>query len=260
MNLFEINFSSEVLGRKCQLNVLLPNPTDISGRVEETKTLLLLHGYSDDHTAWLRKSNIEVYAREYNLAVVMPNGENSFYANMTHGPRFLEHIAVEVPSFVQSVFGLSASRENNYVAGLSMGGYGAFKIGLVYPEKFAAAASLSGVVDIQYAIDENRHQTESRFYSPLTLAFGSNGDVKNTENDIPGLLREVSTSKAKPRLFQCCGTEDELYENNLRIRDIAKSLDLDFTYEEGPGAHTWPYWDTNIKRVLEWLELKKNND
>lgn len=259
MNLFEVNFSSAVLDRKAEFNVLLPNPEDIGGRTDETKTLLLLHGYSDDHTAWLRKSNIEVYAREYNLAVVMPNAQNSFYTNMAYGQKFLDHIAIEVPKFVQSVFRLSAKREDNFVAGLSMGGYGAFKIGLNFPEHFSAAASLSGVVDIQYIFDQNHNDTENRFYSPLTLAYGYDANIKDTESDIPALLRKVSAGKVKPRLFQCCGTEDELYENNIRVRDLAQGLDLDFTYEEGPGAHVWPYWDANIKRVLEWLRIEKNS-
>lgn len=259
MNLFEINFSSSVLDRKTQFNVLLPNPEDIGGRTDQTKTLYLLHGYSDDHTAWLRKSNIEIYAREYNLAVIMPNGQNSFYTNMAHGSRFHDHIAYEIPNFVSNVFGLSKNREDNFIAGLSMGGYGAFKIALNNPEQFAASASLSGVVDIQSAIDGGRDKPENRFYLPFTLAFGEDGNIKGTENDIPALLRKVRGTKVKPRLFQCCGTEDELYENNLRLRDIALGLDFDFTYEEGPGAHVWEYWDANIKRVLEWLGIEKNN-
>lgn len=260
MNLFEVSFSSTILDRKTEFNVLLPNPADIGGRTKETKTLLLLHGYSDDHTAWLRKSLIEVYAREYNLAVVMPNAQNSFYTNMAFGQKFFDHIAIEIPEFVQSVFQLSAKREDNFVAGLSMGGYGAFKIGLNFPERFSAAASLSGVVDIQFVFDQNINATENRFYSPFTLAYGLAPTVKDTDSDIPALLKKVSASKMKPRLFQCCGTEDHLYENNLRVRDIAKGLDLDFTYEDGPGDHVWQYWDVNIKRVLEWLRIEKNSE
>lgn len=257
MNLFEISFGSDVLDQRTQINVLLPEAEVKSRSKHKTKTLYLLHGYSGDHSDWLRKSNIEEYARYYDLAIVMPNGHNSFYANMTHGRQYLKHVAEEIPNFIQDSFNLSAAREDTFIAGLSMGGYGAFKIALKYPERFSAASSLSGVLDIQYSIDQNRDHTESRFYPPLTFAYGEKGEVAGTENDIRWLLEETNKLKEKPRLFQCCGTEDELYENNLRIRDLAQTLSYDYTYEEGPGIHNWAYWDANIQRTLQWLGLEQ---
>jgi len=257
MNLFEVNFASTELGHRTSLNVLMPTLEDIAGTTQNTKTLFLLHGFSDDHSGWLRRTKVEYYAREYNLAVVMPNAQNSFYTNMRHGFNFLDHIALEVPTFIQKTFHLSAKRENNFVAGLSMGGYGAFKIALSYPERFAAAASLSGVLDIQLAVEKNKEDPDPRFPLPMGLAFGNPINVTDTPDDIPWLLKKINNQKTKPRLYQCCGTEDDLYANNLRIRELIQTLDFDYTYEESAGDHNWVYWDTYIKNVLNWLPLEQ---
>lgn len=257
MNLFEINFASSELGHQTNLTVLLPSPNDLNGSIGKTKILFLLHGFSDDHTGWMRKTMLEFYARDYNLAVVMPNAHNSFYTNMRHGLRYLDHIVIEVPEFVQKTFNFSSARKDNFIAGLSMGGYGAFKAALTHPQKFLAAASLSGVLDIQYAVDTRLEDDISRFILPMQLSFGSTVDIKDTPDDIPWLLNKVSRENIKPRLFQSCGTEDNLYINNQRIRNLTQSLDFDYTYEEGPGDHNWKYWDFSIQRVLEWLPLEK---
>jgi len=257
MNLFEVNFESTELGHRTSLNVLMPTLDDTHETTRNTKTLYLLHGFSDDHTGWLRRTKIEYYAREFNLAVVMPNAHNSFYANMRHGHNYLDHIALEVPKFIQKTFHLSARRENNFVAGLSMGGYGAFKIALNYPERFSAAASLSGVLDIQLAVEENQEEPETRFVLPMQLALGDPINVTGTQDDIPWLLKKVNPQKTKPRLYQCCGTEDDLYQNNLSIHELIQTLDFEYFYEESPGDHNWAFWDTNIKKVLDWLPLEK---
>ena len=259
MNLFEVNFASTELGHRTSLNVIMPTLEDVDGTYRNTKTLYLLHGFSDDHSGWLRRTKVEYYGREYNLAVVLPNAQNSFYANMHHGYNFLNHIALEVPIFIQKTFHLSAKRENNFVAGLSMGGYGAFKIALSYPERFAAAASLSGILDIQLAVEENQEEPDPRYTLPMRLALGDPINVTDTSDDIPWLLKKINTKKTKPRLYQCCGTEDDLYANNLRIRELIQTLNFDYTYEESPGDHNWVFWDTYIKKVLNWLPLEQFN-
>src|SRR5690349_9975630 len=151
MILNEVNFCSETLGLLSSLYVLLPQRPLAEAQNKPRKklrTLYLLHGHSDDHTAWQRYTSIERYAEGLNLAVVMPAVHLSFYNDMAHGGRYWQFISEEVPALVRDTFPLSARREDNFVAGLSMGGYGAFKMALTHPGRFAAAASLSGAVDI----------------------------------------------------------------------------------------------------------------
>jgi S-formylglutathione hydrolase FrmB len=152
------------------------------------------------------------------------------------------------------MFPLSQEREHNFVAGLSMGGYGAFKIGLTFPERFAAVASMSGVLDIDLRWREQEAAGNGR---PYRMAFGDE-PVAGTEDDIFHLFHEAIASKQPlPKLYQCCGTEDFLYEGNLNFRKLAlKHPKLDYTYNEGPGAHTWDYWDEHIQKVIKWLPIK----
>jgi S-formylglutathione hydrolase FrmB len=207
---------------------------------------------SDDHTIWLRRTSIERYVEELGIAVVMPSVHRSFYTDMKQGLKYWTFISEELPFLAQSFFPLSTKREENFVAGLSMGGYGAFKLGLSFPERYAAAASLSGALDMErWVYEEQEYQ----------WIFGGVEQFKGSSNDLFHLSEKVATSTdSKIRLYQCCGTEDFLYEHNQRFLDHARKLQLDLTYEEEPGTHSWAYWDTKIQRVLSWLELKPKHE
>jgi len=255
MAFIQCDFFSEVLGLSTSMNVILPQNTSnqigMEGRSFSKKhpTLYLLHGLSDDHTIWSRRTSIERYVAPLGLAVVMPAVHRSFYTDMANGYAYWTFISEELPAIARSFFPLSDAREDNFVAGLSMGGYGAFKLALRCPEKFSAAASLSGALDVSKLAERGGKE----FYN----IFGNLEKLKGSDNDLFYLAEKVAKSnQPKPALFQCCGTEDFLYEDNIRFRDWAKELGLDLTYEEEPGTHEWGYWDKKIQRVLEWLSLK----
>lgn len=259
MILTEVNFRSETLGLHMTMSVLLPQPSLAearSGVRPAYPTLYLLHGYSDDHTAWLRWTSIERYAAPYNLAVVMPSVHLSFYTDMVHGGKYWQFISQEVPALARALFPLSARREDNFIAGLSMGGYGAFKLALAHPEQFAAAASLSGALDIREIVSPKVEHRDEAWLASMRNIFGDNlQEVADSKNDLRTLAQRASTAPHKPRLYQCCGTEDFLYQNNLAFRNFLRTLPFDLTYEEGPGAHDWAYWDAQIQKVLGWLPL-----
>jgi putative tributyrin esterase len=256
MILTEVNFFSETLVLGCTMLVLLPQRplVDVQKKPQNKfRTLYLLHGRSDDHAAWQRKTSIERYVEGLNLAVVMPAVHRSFYTDMVHGGKYWQFISEEVPAVVHSLFPLSSARKDNFVAGLSMGGYGAFKLALRHPERFAAAASLSGGLDLGYTVwADNPRNDESRL-AELRTIFGDLSKVPGSEHDLIALAKKVSRGPVKPRLYQCCGTEDFIYPDNVRFREAVRKLPLDLTYEEGPGEHNWAYWDTMIQRVLGWM-------
>lgn len=256
MALIHCDFYSRVLNISTSMCVILPEASSTqigmaTNRFEEKYPVLyLLHGLSDDHTIWQRRTSIERYVALLGLAVVMPAVNRSFYTDMAYGHKYWTFISEELPAAAASFFPLSCKREDNFVTGLSMGGYGAFKLALRCPDKFSAAASLSGAVDIAHRVF-NAAEVE------FDMIFGDVNKVKGSENDLLYLVEKAAFSNGpKPLLYQCCGTEDFLYEDNIRFRDFCKKLPIDLTYEEEPGTHEWGYWDKKIQRVLEWLPLK----
>jgi putative tributyrin esterase len=256
MILNQINFHSKVLDLLSSMYVLLPQRS-----LEEMKskhrpkyrTLYLLHGHSDDHTAWQRWTSIERYVEGLDLVVVMPAVHLSFYNDMAYGGKYWQFISEEVPALVCDIFSLSSARKDNFVAGLSMGGYGAFKLALTHPERFAAAASLSGALDISAVVDPNNPSNDEAWLAEMRTVFGDLSKVPGSKHDLMALAKKVSKGPVKPRLYQCCGTEDELHPDNLRFRDVVHKLPLDLTYEDGPGDHNWAYWDQMIQKALAWM-------
>lgn len=257
MAFIQCEFESEILGRSCSLYVLL-NQTALLDQAPGHKSpvLYLLHGLSDNHTDWMRRTSIERYAAAYDLAVVMPAVERSFYTNMHAGYRYLDFVANELPEVCQALFPIAGDRENVFAAGLSMGGYGAFKLALSRPEKYAAAASLSGALDL-WARDEEAEEK----LPDWRLIFGDRDRFPGSENDLMHLVSELARSKGpQPRLYQCCGTEDYLYPMNQSFRNRCRAEGVPLTYEEEAGDHNWAYWDSKIQRVLEWLPLRVIGD
>jgi putative tributyrin esterase len=257
MAFIQCDFYSEALGISTSMSVILPQQTQsqigMTGNVFTAKhpTLYLLHGLSDDHTIWMRRTSIERYASELGIAVVMPAVHRSFYTDMAHGMNFWTFISEELPAIARSFFPLSERREDNFVAGLSMGGYGAFKLGLNCPEKFAAAASLSGAL-IADGIYE-------RFPADARLIYENRESIKGSNNDLLAAAERLAQSEQpKPMLYQICGTEDFLYEDNKQFRNFVEPLNLTLKYTEAPGEHTWSFWDTHIQNVLKWLPLHKS--
>ncbi len=262
MALIHCDFFSEVLGLSTSMTVILPQGVKKAGgpggKIPAVKhpALYLLHGLSDDHTTWLRRTSIERYVEPLKLAVVMPAVHRSFYTDMSAGGRYWSFVSEELPDIAQNLFGLSGLREENFVAGISMGGYGAFKLALGKPDKFCAAASLSGALDLETTIQRVAVERGSEWQD----IFGELHKITGSNNDLLFLANKLTESgKPLPRLYQWCGTEDFLYQGNLKFLKSAQELKLDLDYEEGPGDHAWEYWDQKIKRVLEWLPVEKLN-
>ncbi|MCC7491131.1 MAG: esterase family protein [Fimbriimonadaceae bacterium] len=257
MALIHCDFFSETLGLCSSMYVILPQPT--SGQIgltgvaggERHKVLWLLHGMSDDHTIWLRRTSIERYVAPLGLAVVMPAVARSYYTDMAQGGRYWTYLAEELPAICQSFFPLSTRREDNYAAGLSMGGYGAFKLALRQPERFCAAASLSGALDVCAWTD----QVVGERSAEMRRIFGDRPSLAGSDDDLFHLAAQVAAQPQPPRLFQWCGSDDFLYQHNLKFRDHCAQIGLPLTSEEGPGGHTWDLWDAQIQRVLQWFEL-----
>ena len=242
---------SESLGMQTTVNVVMPQRStggeigiENNSGTEKYKCLYLLHGLSDDHSIWLRRTSIERYASDYGICVVMPCGGRSFYTDMKYGEKYYTYISKELPALMSEFFNVSDKREDNYIAGLSMGGYGALKIALKNPDKFSAAAGLSAVADIVSRVE--------MFKDVFVPVFGDELIVPDSEN-LFELAKSQNTNPLKPRIYMGVGTEDFLYEGNVKLRDLFRTLDYDFTYRQSPGVHCWEFWDEYIQYVLTWL-------
>lgn len=264
---FECHIFSQKLFRSVTVNVALPTPDSNDGFFntktkypadgEKYQVLWLLHGFSADETDWQRFSSIERYAQEKKIAVVMPDGYNSMYTNNQNGGDYFDYITKELPMALRSLLPLSEKRENNFIAGLSMGGGGAFKAALLNPQSYVAAASLSGGL-IQ---DEVLTATPGPIFEAVQRwrrnSFGANNEYYNPEtDDLKVVLKNaVDSNESLPSLYICCGTEDFIYPSNVAYRDYARSLGVEITYDEGPGVHNFDFWDPHILKILNWLPL-----
>lgn len=213
----------------------------------EVPVLYLLHGLSDDDTIWGRRTSVERYAAELGIAIVMPQVHRSFYSNQVHGLRYWDYISEEVPKLVQSMFNVSTKREHTFVAGLSMGGYGAMKLGLRHPERFAAVGSFSGCLAMgQPGTVYDYMQVD------FPLTFGPNGNA-STPDDPLHLLQNADKSTL-PKLMVTCGTEDFLWDENQQFIALAKQRGIDLELRLAPGEHNWEFWDADIQAFFKWIE------
>jgi S-formylglutathione hydrolase FrmB len=252
-----VDFFSESLALSTSMTVLLPQRTTTqigmagAATEEPPPVLYLLHGLSDDDTIWLRRTSIERYVAPLGLAVVMPQVHRSFYADEHYGGRYWTFLSEELPALVSDWFRVSDRREDTFVAGLSMGGYGAFAWALRQPHRFAAAATLSGAVDVAGLRTSRERPEDPRLFERV---FG-NRPLAGGPDDLSALLGAADPT-ALPKLYVGCGTEDALVDDNRAFVAAADKAGVPVTSDFRPGEHDWAYWDTTIQDVLAWLPLR----
>lgn len=256
MAFLEFHYYSKALDKITTVNVILPERVKADEKAGSLgvpyKTLYLFHGLTSDYSAWMRKSSIERYAAEYNIAVVMPDVAKSWYSNTRYGMNYFDFVADELPAVCRGYFrDMSDQREDNYVAGLSMGGYGALKVALLRPDAFGGCASLSGSIDITrrgrtYNLPEWRSIFDFQMEHP--------SELEGTEHDLFAMTRKnAAEGRPFPKLYVWCGTEDVLIKTNREYRDLLTELGVEHRYEESEGDHSWKWWDLHVQDALRYL-------
>lgn len=266
MALIQVNFISRSLMRTVPINVILPvdklSWDDVPEKESRPfKTLYLLHGILGNYTDWVSGTNIQRWAEEKDLAVVMPSGDNMFYVDQKEGHNFYgEFIGRELVEITRKMFPLSHKREDTFIAGLSMGGYGAIRNGLKYHDTYGYIAGLSTATVIDGI--ENRTNDTPSFIGRRDFAeriFGSLSKVKESDMNPEWLVKQlVARGVAIPKIYLACGTDDHLLAGNRKMRDYMQAAGIDVTYEEGPGGHEWDFWNRYIKKVIDWLPLDED--
>lgn len=238
----EFHYGSGALGKQMAANVLLPETGEGPFPV-----LYLLHGLSDDYTMWMRRSSIERHMEGIPMIVVMPDGGRGFYSDGVDGPKYLQALAVELVERIERTFPAKNSRDGRCVAGLSMGGYGALKFALSFPDRFAAAVSHSGAVawghkPLQW--DGNRYSPEWHRILGESYVGGPNDLFALAENVAPAL---------RPALRIDCGVDDFLIADNRDYHAHLEAIGYSHEYAENPGAHSWQYWDLHIQDSMAFF-------
>ena len=249
MAVLKIEYYSEVLEMNRHFNLLYPEASKVENFTnQDIPVLYLLHGMSGDQNSWLERSGIDRLVRHTNVAVVMPSTDLGWYTKTRYGLDYFKATVEELPKVLQTFFpNLSTKREKTFIAGLSMGGYGAFKLALA-TDKFSYAASLSGALGFDNL--ELRFEDKPDYWTGI---FGSQEDYDKSEIDNIENLAKIS--KSRPKMYAWCGRQDYLFAANNRVAEELKSLGYDLTYEISDGIHEWYYWTQMIDRVLEWLPI-----
>ena len=255
MALLTWHFFSEALGVSTAATVLLPESAH--GQIgmggadvaSPPPVLYLLHGLSDDETIWVRRTAVERYVAERGVAVVMPRGGRSMYADEVHGGAYWTFLSHELPRAVQQSFRVSDRREDTFVAGLSMGGYGAFKWALREPWRFAAAASLSGALVVG-------GERAAFLRDGLVPHVWGGADPEGTDDDLLALLDRADPADL-PALYATCGAQDDLVDTQHAFVERAAARGIEVEAHVHPGGHDWAYWDEHVVRVLDWLPVRR---
>ena len=252
MALIQVNFVSAALQRTVPVQVILPvdklTPDGKLPAEKKFRTLYLLHGFLGNYTDWVSGTRIQRWAEERDLCVVMPSGDNAFYVDRpATGNCYGQFIGEELVEITRRMFPLSRKREDTFIGGLSMGGFGAMRNGLKYHETFGAVISFSGVFEF---LTPNAADTvfEEGLFGDLEKAAASDKNPVWLANNLAG-------KEDLPDIYIACGTEDHLLPHSRNFRDLLIKNGFSATYEEGPGGHDWDFWDTYIKKALDWLPL-----
>jgi putative tributyrin esterase len=241
-------FRSSSLQRDMRYRLLLPHNYDKGGRFP---VLYLLHGLYGDYQNWDTRTGLENYASDRHLVIVMPDTGDSWYANSATIPadKFEDYIVKDLIAEIDEKYRTIRERHARAIAGLSMGGYGALKFALRYPELFAFAGSLSGALNAAQDLDTIRPE----FRSKLLEVFGNEGSSTRAENDVFRLL-DKPNHRTYPYLYLACGTADSFLDVNRAFAQQLSSRRIVYEYHETPGGHTWEYWDGALPQLLQAVE------
>ncbi|HRE81060.1 MAG TPA: alpha/beta hydrolase family protein [Opitutaceae bacterium] len=247
-----LHWRSDVIGKQTSAEILLPDRGEPPFPV-----FYLLHGLSDDATMWLRRSRIEVYLAGLPLIVVMPDGYRGFYTNHDNGPAFARHMGDELPAVIERHFQARSGRAARAIGGLSMGGYGALRVGLAYADRFCSINSHSGAVGWGGKFGVEGYQDAARargwddeFVREMIRIFGES--PRGSDHDLVSWAQKAQAAGNLPRILMDCGVDDYLLGDNRHLHRELTAANIAHTYLEHAGAHTWDYWDLHVKDALEF--------
>lgn len=254
-----MNLMSESLMRTVQVNAIVPfdkiqMPDQIEKaniKIKDYKVLYLLHGIYGSHVDWVNGTKLQRWAEEKNIVVIMPAGENKFYVDIPEiQDYFGKFIGDELPRLMKRLLPISLKREDTFIGGLSMGGYGALRNGLKYSETFGGIAALSCGDPLEDSLVNNLMGDAF-----AKMVFGPSDKVKNSDKCIEYLILENSKNKKiNQKIFLACGLQDKLLRTTQSLKTKFLNAKYELEYHETEGGHDWDFWNSQIKNVIDWIE------
>lgn len=255
-----MDFFSKSLIRTVSFHFLIPGDrTDVENNPyykRPMKTLYLFHGYTNNSWEWLFNSKITQLSEKYNLAVILPSIENSFYLDRKGtGGSFAAYAGEELVNYTRRIFGLSDKKEDTYVGGISMGGFGALHTGLAYPETFSKIMALSSALIVhEIAGQKPGFHNEAADYDYYAMTFGDLDELLTSRNNPEQLILNLQESGAAiPELFMACGTEDFLLEKNREFQKFLNENQVPVIYQESSGNHDFDFWNQYLEPAVQWM-------
>ena len=249
MALVSVHYRSDQLKKTVEILITVPDCNgEFQKPLSEYPVVYLLHGLSEDASSWIRKSNVERYALERGLVLVMPSVDRSMYCDGVLGQNYFTYLTRELPGYLEKVFGLSRKREQNFIMGFSMGGFGAARAALTYPEQYAAWGSLSGLVDLMPMLFRLDDSVREEF--PFLAAEAERIDTTplNPVNRIDG------EKQKRLRGYLSCGLKDDLLICTRRFQEASQRAGLPnrFSYVPDRG-HDWTFWEEQIPLFFDFI-------
>lgn len=263
MAYIHVEYYSMALAGQANFYACIPNdvpPMMMGGKNPHynrpTKTLILLHGYSGAAGDWVTGSFVRELANTYNLAIIMPDGRNSFYLDKeATGEKFATFVGEELPNYVHRAFGLSEKPEDNFIGGYSMGGFGALRTGLYYNHTFSKILALSSALIVpqlkSFTPDMKNPMANYAYYANIF------GDLQTAEerdcNPEVVLKNKKAAGEILPAIYMACGTEDFLIERNQAFHEFLNAEGVEHIYKTSPGVHNWAFWNQYIEPGIQWM-------
>jgi len=249
--------NSKLMGREMPYRVVVPANYANANETSRYGVIYLLHGLTGHHDNWTEKTKVSEYALAHKFIVVTPEGDNGWYSDSVSVPndKYETYIVKELIAEIDKNFRTVATRDGRVIAGLSMGGYGALKFGLKYPELFSLAGSFSGALGAASFTEK----TIGAMGKNIDAIFGFPDSESRKSNDLFRHIRDLTPEKLKamPFIYQSCGTEDFLIQNNRDFLSLLNEKKVPHEYREHPGIHDWIFWDDQIREFLALAERRK---
>lgn len=260
MSHIRVEFFANSLMRPAAFEMYIPNDfrTDIQRQHNpyydrNCKTVIVLHGYTGWGKGW---DYLYELAEKYNFALVFPSGENSFYldSEATAG-KYGTFTGSELIEYIRKTFGLCRAREDTFISGLSMGGFGALHTGLAYPDTFGKIAALSSALIVQgiYGMKPGESNEAANYYYYRNY-FGDLENIIKSDNNPETLVKKlIQQGKNIPQIYMACGTEDFLLAENRRFYNFLVEHKVNAEYFESSGGHDMAFWNEYFAKGFEWM-------
>lgn len=254
-----VQWQSKTQGKLLPYNVILPLGYD-ADKTTAYPVLYLLHGLTGHYDNWAKQSRLPQYLLNYRLIIVTPEGNNGWYTDSATVPadKYETYLVKELIPDVESRYRTLKTREGRAIAGLSMGGYGALKFGIKYPQMFVFAGSLSGALPAAEWLEKDFSPSRNAIRDTILSVYGAADSATRTTNDLFKLVREATPEqiKAWPFLYADCGTDDFLFQTNQKFAQLLVEKKIPHEYRQRPGTHNWAYWDSQVQEILRLATAK----